>query len=324
MNRIHRRFWILLLLGAFVLPGCGAIPHKKGDAKITKVAAERGEIDLIFDRYRAVRNSAIELLDPKPLSTVEGETVLAIDSGSFEVSQRLAKKQKFDSSDLLVLEVLSPELKKYPLWFIVRVEDKTRDVIKVQVFERARAADQWLLMASPEILPSTKLPDLERGRDGTVLTVKGTDKTGLNLSPEQAVTNYVAALNDPKSAEAKTVLEDSFMRQMLDGAAASGALKGVTFIQKWGGKDIEYALRTSDGGALVFATLLRQDSYSVKDGLSLTWPDGSPQRAFLGKEISTSGKLNYYHQVLMYVPGKDGGKPRVLGQLGGVVSAEGV
>ena len=324
MNRIHRRFWILLLLGAFVLPGCGAIPHKKGDAKITKVAAERGEIDEIFDRYRAVRNSASELLDPKPLSTIEGETVLAIDSGSFEVSQRLAKNQKMLSSDFKVLEVLSPELKKYPLWFIVRVEDKTRDVIKMQVFERARAADQWLLMASPEMLPSTKLPDLERGRDGTVITVKGTDKTGVNLSPEQAVTKYVAALNDSKSAEAKTVLEDGFLRQMRDGAAASGALQGVTFGQRWAGKDIEYALRTSDGGALIFATLLRQDSYSVKDGLSLTWPDGSPQQAFLGKEISTSGKLNYYHQVLMYVPGKDGGKPRVLGQLGGVVSAEGV
>lgn len=324
MKRIQRRLWILLLLGAFMLPGCGAIPHKKGDATITKVAAERGEIDEIFDRYRAVRNSASELLDSKPLSTVEGETVLAIDSGSFEVSQRLAKRQKIDSSDFKVLEVLSPELKRYPLWFVVRVEDKTSDVIEMQVFERARAADQWLLMASPEMLPSTKLPDLERGRDGTVITVKGTDKDGVNVSPEQAVTNYVAALNDSKSAEAKTVLEDGFLRQMRDGAAASSALKGVTFGQRWAGKDIEYALRTSDGGALVFATLLRQDSYSVKDGLSVTWPDGSPQQAFLGKEISVSGTLNYYHQVLMYLPGKDGGKPRVLGQFGGVVSADGV
>jgi hypothetical protein len=54
----------------------------------------------------------------------------------------------------------------------------------------------------------------------------------------------------------------------------------------------------------------------------VSWPAGSPQEAFLAEGISSSGKLRYYHQVLLYLPGGDA-RPRALGQYGGVVGADG-
>ena len=134
---------------------------------------------------------------------------------------------------------------------------------------------------------------------------------------------YAAALADPSTPGATYVLDDSFIEQMREAATASASIKGVEFSQDWGTKPVQYALRTSNGGALVFATLLRQDSYDIADGRAVNWPEGSEQKAFLAGKLYTAGILRYYHQVLMYVPPDGEGKPRVLGQYGGVVSGEG-
>jgi hypothetical protein len=311
---------LIALLLATALTAC-AVPHKKGDQKIEKVAAGNSETQQIFTRYRQTRNLAIKLLDPKPLSTVESGPVLAIDSGSFEVSQRLAEKQKADQSKLDVIEVKSPLVSKYPLWFMAQVRDSTRGVIKVQVFERATAVESWLLSASPEILLDTKLPDLRSGPDGTIIPLGAKDELGGAMSPQQAADTYAKALSDESSAAAGKVVNDGFISQMRSAVEANKRLKNVRFSQTWGAENVRYAARTRDGGALVFATLLRLDTYVVKNGVTVSWPKGSPQKAFLSNDITTSGKLRYYHQVLLYLPAK--GKPRALGQYGGVVSAEG-
>ena len=320
MNRL--RVVLIVVLLATALTAC-AIPHKKGDQRIEKVAAGNSETTDIFTRYRETRNLAIKFLDPKPLSTVESGPVLAIDSGSFEVSQRLAERQKTDNAKIDVLNVKSPLVTKYPLWFIAQVRDAGRGVIKVQVFERATAVDPWLLVASPEILLDTNLPGLRSGPGDTFVPVGATDKSGLPMSPQGAAGTYAEALNNPSGTATEKVENDGFIKQMRGIADTNKLLKNVRFSQTWGANDVDFAARTQDGGALVFATLLRLDTYVVKNDAAVSWPDGSPQKAFLGRDITTSVKLRYYHQVLLYLPGEGGGKPRALGQYGGVVSGEG-
>jgi hypothetical protein len=310
------------LICALVLSACG-VPHQRGDLSIEKTAARDSEVTAVFNRYRAVRNTAIGLLDPKPLSIVESGPVLAIDTGSFEVSQRLAQTQKQDTSAVDVTDVLTPRFTKYPLWFFAVVRDRTRGVNRVQVFERQSAVDPWLLMATPETLADTQIPEVRRGAGGSALTVKPGDKVGMSMSPQQAANTYAKALADGSSSPAAgEVADDSFIKQMRSAAAADAKLQGVSFTQSWAADDVKYVLRTSDGGALAFVTLLRLDTYTVQKGLTISWPDGTPQQAFLSSGISTSGKLRYYHQVLLYIPGGTG-KPRAIGQYGGVVSADG-
>ncbi|MBC7631573.1 hypothetical protein [Aeromicrobium sp.] len=312
---------LLLIVFSVVLAGC-AVPHERGDLSLQKTAASKAEVTTVFKRYRAVRNTAIELLDPKPLSTVESGPVLAIDSGSFEVSQRLAQKQKQDTSPVEVTDVLTPNFTRYPLWFFAVVRDEGLGVNRVQIFEREAASDPWLLVASPETLTDTDVPGVRRGGGGQALTVKPDDKVGMSMSPQQAAKTYAAAIGSPSSAAAGKVANDSFIKQMRATATTNAGLKDVAFAQSWGADDVKYVLRTTDGGALAFVTLLRLDNYTVKDGLTITWPKGSPQEAFLSSGISSSGKLRYFHQVLLYIP-PGSGKPRALGQYGGVVSADG-
>lgn len=309
----------LVVVLSLALSAC-AVPHSRGDQTIEKTAARQGEVSAVFKRYRTVRNTAIDLLDAKPLSTVESGPVLAIDSGSFEVSQRLAKKQKQGSASVEVTDVLTPRFGKYPLWFSAVVRDARLGVNRVQIFERESAADPWLLVASPETLAETPIPAV-RTRSGEALTVKPDDGVGMSMSATEAATAYAKSLADASSAAADQVADDSFIKQMRVAAENNSKLEGVTFSQSWGANDVRYVLRTADGGALAFVTLLRLDTYDVKAGLTVSWPDGSPQQAFLSSGISSSGKLRYYHQVLLYIPGGKA-KPRAIGQYGGVVSAD--
>lgn len=311
---------VLAIVCSLALSGC-AVPHHRDDVTLEKTAARESEVAEIFDRYREVRSSAVELLDPKPLSTVETGAVLAIDSGSFEVSQRLAQAPKGDAAEVEATDVEVPRFKRYPLWFYAVVRDPQLGVNRVQIFERTSSVDPWLLTASPETLAATTIPSIRRS-SGAALTVAADDGTGMSSSPQDAAAAYATVLADPDAEESADIPDDSFIRQMRSTAQTSAALKDVQFSQTWEAQDVAYALRTADGGALAFVTLLRKDTYTVEDGLTVTWPEGSPQRAFLSEGISGSGTLSYLHQVLLYIPGGNE-SPRALGQYGGVVSGEG-
>lgn len=314
-----RRLGLLVVACALALSAC-SVPHKRGDVTVEKTAAREAEVAEVFSEYRKVRNTAIELLDPKPLSIVESGPVLAIDSGSFEVSQRLAKTQKQDTASVEVTDVQTPRFGKYPLWFFAVVRDETAGVNRVQIFERETAVEPWLLVASPETLADTPIPDI-RQEGSEALTVKPDDGVGMSMSATEAATAYARSLADSASPEADQVADDAFIKQMRTTADNNSKLEGVTFSQSWGHDPVKHVLRTSDGGALAFVTLRRLDTYEVKDGLTVSWPEGTPQQAFLSSGISSAGKLRYYHQVLMYIPGGSG-KPRAIGQYGGVVSAD--
>lgn len=301
-----------------VLSAC-AVPHERSDLTQGKDAARTSEVDQVFERYRLVRNGAIKLLDPKPLSTIESEAVLDIDSGSFEVSQRLTQEQKQDTSAIDVSKVLTPRFSKYPLWFLAVVRDRALGINRVQIFERAASADPWLLVASPEIVAGTDLPEL-RTSGSKVVTVKPGNGKGMRMSAEEAATAYAKALGDAASTEADSVVRDSFIRQMRSAAATNTGLTGVTYSQAWSAENVRFVVRTADGGALVFVTLLRYDTFKVQQGLTVSWPEGTPQQAFLSSGISGAGTLQYKHQVLLHIPGGSG-KPRAIGQYGGFVGA---
>ena len=315
-----RRAVALLAIGLLVLAAC-AVPRERDDREPSRVAAAASEVEAIFERYREVRNTAIELLDAKPLSTVESGPVLAIDSGSFEVAQRLSGTEEADDADVEISQVATPSFGAYPLWFMAEVRDPEDEVNRVQVFERASAVDPWLLVATPETVLTTELPELRR-RDGRAVVVAPDDDAGMTMSAQDAADAYAEALADPESDAVGLVEQDDFVEQMRELVARNSALEGVEFSQSWAAEEVTHALRTADGGALVFANLLRRDTFTVEEGVRVTWPEDSVQQAFLSSGIATSGRLRYYHQVLVHVPGGDA-KPRVLGQYGGVVDGDG-
>jgi hypothetical protein len=319
--RLARAVAALVVCG--LLAGC-SLPHRKDDLSATKVAASTAQVEEVYDRYLKIRGNALHLLDARPLTSIESGPVLAIDSGALEVARRLLLTEKPDDrQSLRILDVLAPRLDSYPLWFVVLAADETRDVTKVQIFERESAVAQWEMVASPEVLSSTTLPELQTDGSGALVGAAPDSDEGLAVSPAAALDAYAAALDDPTSPDAGEVAEDSFIRSMRDVADRQSAIEGVRFSQEWSARPVEYALRTVDGGALVFATLQRVDRYRIDAGRAIDWPEGSEQEAFLSGRLYSTGVLRYFHQVLMYVPPESDEKPFVLGQYGGVVEGVG-
>jgi len=314
---------VAALLICCLASGC-ALPHRKDDLSVTKVAASTTQVDEVYDRYLKIRRNALHVLDARPLTSIESGPVLAIDSGALQVARRLLLTDAPDDKQRLrVLRVLAPRLSGYPLWFVVVAADDTRDLIKVQIFQRERATSQWELVASPEMLASTTLPELKTDETGALVVVSPGSGDGLVASPAAALDAYAMTLDDPDSTAADAVADDSFIAAMRDVAAQQSAIEGVRFSQRWSARPVEFALRTVDGGALVFATLQRVDRYQITAGRAIDWPEGSEQEAFLSGRLYSTGVLRYFHQVLMYVPPESDDKPFVLGQYGGVVAADG-
>lgn len=317
MSRLTRA--LLAVAAVVALSGCGAVPQPRRDVELEQ-AADKADVAQILDRYREVRNAAIGLLDPKPLSIVETGPMLAIDSGSFEVAQRLSRTQSEDERQLQVSSVETPAFSKYPLWFMVKAYDPAAKVDVVQIFERTTPVDPWLLVAAPQTLPSTSLPGLRDDGAGHVVPVASTNGKGMRMSPQGAAAAYAKALGS-MTGTSPGIANDDFIRKMRTAFDQANRLEGVRVTQTWAAEHVKHALRTDDGGALVWVTLLRLDTYNVQLGIKVSWPAGSPQQAFLANGISGSGKLRYYHQVLLHIPGGDA-EARALGQYGGVVGAD--
>lgn len=308
---------LLVIVCVLALAAC-AVPRPREDTPPSTVPVGEAEVLRVLERYREVRATAAELLDAKPLSTVESDGVLDIDTGSFEVAQRLRKASGgTDPAAIDLQQLAAPRFTSYPLWFVAEVRDRSDDVNRVQVFQRTSAVDPWLLVASPETVLSTRLPELRR-RDGVPLAVAADSAAGMSMSPQQVADAYAAVLDDPDAEQAAALEDDDFLQQMRETAERNAGLDGVDFSQSWSAEDVTHALRTSDGGALVFVDLERIDTYEVGDGVRVTWPQNSPQQALLESGVSTRASLRYLHQVLVLVPGGDE-KPRALGQYGGVV-----
>jgi hypothetical protein len=318
---VIRRLWVAVVAGAMLVAGC-AVPHPKDSHGVTKVAASEAEAEAIYDRYRTVRKSALELLDEGPLTQVESGAVLAIDAGALMVARRLLMSEApDDTQDLRILDVYAPRLDSYPLWFVAVVEDGVRDLIKVQIFQRESTTTGWQMVASPEILPTTQLPGFDLDDTDALKPVDPFRAGGLAMSPQDAIGAYAAALNNRPDAETE-VSDDSFITQMRQVAAEQKQVDGVNFTQQWVPRTVQYAVRSADGGALVFGTLYRVDRYEIEKGRYINWPEGSEQKAFLSGRLYSIGELRYYHQILVYVP-PDEGKPVALGQYGGVVDGVG-
>lgn len=313
-----RRLLLFLLL-VVALSACGSVPRPRGDVEL-KQSANAADVEGILERYREVRNASLSLLNPNPLSVVEGGAMLAIDTGLFEVAQRLSRTQNEAGRQLQVRSIETPSLTKYPLWFMVWAYDPAARVDVAQIFERTTPVDRWLLVAGPQMLSTTDLPGLRHDGDGRAVAVDASNGKGMEMSPEQAAVAYAKALS---SATGKNppVAPDDFISRMRTSFEQVNALDGVTMTQSWAPEKVKHALRTDDGGALVWVTLLRLDSYTVDPGITVKWPEGSPQQAFLKTGISGSGKLRHYYQVLLRLPGGDG-EPQALGQYGGVISGE--
>lgn len=309
----------------FTLAGC-ALPHHKAVEQVSKAGATVAVADVALASYGRERAAAEATLDTGVLGDLEAGSMLAVDESSFAIRRALGiSARPFVLDDAAT--IWAPRFTAYPLWFVALTRLPQQQQQAVLVFARESSTQPWLVEAGPRLAGDTEIPTVAQAADATVARyLKGTPDTWSDGAPvelktplQQVADDYADVLTHQQSPHAQEFVQDSFIAQMRQ----VGELQpdqGVRFDQHWTARPVHYALRLADGGALMFVTLRRIDSFEVQTGNALSFA-GSEAGVYLPGKVRHQARLTYEHQVLMVVPGD--GKPLVIGQFGGLVSARG-
>lgn len=309
-------------VGLALLASACALPVRKDTSLVSRVSATPASASTVVARYNAVRTRADDDLDASLLDRIEGGDLLDIDQGSYFVSVRVNKPPGYARVRLSRPEqVLAPRFDVYPLWFAVMARDERGGNKRVAVFERSDSVSPWLMTIAPETTPQASLPPVVRDDTGAAVTVAADDAAGTGMSPTQAVQRYAEVLSPGGPDE--VFADDAFLDRTRAFQEAQTSLSFASFQQAWTAQPPRFALRVEGGGFLVFGTVLRRDSYSVQSNTYIDWDDDADTAAYLPGRVYRSANLDYAHQLLLFVPPQGVGKPRLIGQYGGVVDGEG-
>jgi hypothetical protein len=312
-----------LLCVALLGSACG-VPQRKDTSVVSKPAASPASARSVVATYNAVRARADERLDASLLPQIEGGDLLDIDQGAYFVSVRVDKPEGYATVRLAAPEqVVAPRFEAYPLWFVVLARDQKGGNKRVAVFERADSVSPWLMTMAPETTPQAGLPPVVQDSNGAAVTVAPDDATGTGVSPTAAVQRYAGALAEGQSEDDAFFASDAFITQTRKFQQTQASLPFATFQQTWTPQTPRFALRVEGGGMLVFGTVNRRDAYSVQTNSYIDWDDNADTAAYLPGRVYRSATLDYTHQLLLFLPPRGEGRPRLIGQYGGVVDGQG-
>jgi hypothetical protein len=207
-----------------------------------------------------------------------------------------------------------------PRWFVVRVANafsahpKQVTSIEYLLFTQAHPGGAWQNAMEPYLLPGASAPRIAVGTDGLATAVSPA-ATAVAVAPGQFPAATAAALDGTGNGLAdpgnlSDLADKRFWRGKLPGATVTD-----THAATAGASGQEFALRTADGGALVFYTDAAQLTITAQPGtrLHLTVPGFySP-----GQALSRAG-MSYLEQIAAYDPPAGAGAPRVVADYSGI------
>ncbi|WP_328913132.1 MULTISPECIES: hypothetical protein [unclassified Streptomyces] len=317
-----RRRWCLggaALALTVPLAGCVTVHGER--AKIPSLRP--AEAAQVLAHFASVNNAAAKAYDEQLIGSIEAGPLGEIDRAG--VRARHANNPKGNPSfKPLVLSdarFLIPEQRGWPKFFVADTATNRGDSRWLLVFRRGAAGQPWkadfLAMAQPG-----QLPDFAVDKDGHAAAVPlaGTE---LLVQPGQLSAEYIAYLRDGKGSvfapgAATTELIDSRKDHMKTADSVTQYAD-----QPADGDDFTpVALRTKDGGAVVFFSTRHQARSTYREGYRLTID--ADTKALMAGDPKTSVTLARVGQETVTVPPAGGSaKVAFVSRLVGLVSAKG-
>jgi hypothetical protein len=277
----------------------------------------------VLAAYTSANNTANAKRDDTLLGSVETGSSYAIDAGIYRVQQadNAAPYPAFGPRQARFYIPGEP-VAEYPHWFAVQaLNADLASPGKVTgteylVFTQAAPGAPWLNTVEPYVLAGAATPRVALGADGLATSVDP-QTTSLAVMPAQISAVTAAALDGGRAGASLAVtpgnledrLDQVFWKQRLPTAT-------VTDRHAVAGDDV-FALRTTDGGALVFYTDAAELTLVPPAGeaLHLTIPGFySP-----GQALRTAG-IGYLEQFAAYVPPLGGSGLRIVADYSGITA----
>lgn len=230
------------------LAACGGSPAMAAPA-VTKDRAAQ-----LLAHYQSVNNRANSTFDEKLLATVE--TGAQLDMDRAEYRRRAAAKEKYTPFAYTAPAYYIPRQAGFPKWFgIAATSGKIRHAL---LFTQERPDGPWLLTADP--FPATTITGVALDKDGYATAVGPDD---VKQAPGKIAAMHAATLSNGTSGMAPGPYTTQAHAALVK---AESALKhrGVTLTSDFRpDPQRAFALRTTDGGALVWYVVRQSETYDV-------------------------------------------------------------
>lgn len=249
---------LLALSPALLLTGCGGgsgPAQAAGAPALTKAQATQ-----VLNSHMAAANKAAERFDGGVLAGTETNPQLEMDTAAYKLQQAIKRKPAAIAYTSPTFYI--PRLSGFPRWFVADVtEGKTRRAL---LFTQDGQEAPWLLTAAP-YASGKPLSGIALDRAGFATSVRA-DDTELGASPTKLATAHAALLTGgPKAPGAdglavgpQTTQSYDALRKAQDQLKKSGVTLHSQFVKH---TTPVYALRTVDGGAMVWYVLQQNESY---------------------------------------------------------------
>jgi hypothetical protein len=283
-----------------------------------------GQAQGVLAGYTTVNNGANAERSDTLLAVAETGSSFAIDTGLYQ-RQRGLGVAPYPAFGPVQATYYIPrqEPAGEPRWFVVRIANafsahpKQVTSIEYLLSTQAKPGGAWRNAIEPYLRPGATAPRIAVGADGLATAVSPT-ASSVTVAPGQLPAATAAALDGARNGVAdpgnlSDLADRRFWRGKLPGATVSD-----THAAAAGANGQEFALRTSDGGAIVFYTDAAELTVTARPGtmLHLTVPGFfSPGQAL------PQAKMSYLEQIAAYDPPAGGGAPRVVADYSGITAA---
>jgi len=286
------------------------------------------EAQQVLAGYTTVNNEANAQRSDALLATAEAGSSYAIDAGLYQM-QRAAGSAPFPPFSPAQATYYIPrgEPAAGPRWFVAQVANAfTSDPAKVTsveylLFTQSAPGGPWRDAIEPYLLSGASAPRVAVGSDG-LATALGPAAATVTVAPGQLPAATAATLDGAGGGQTTVTIPGNLADradQRTWQAAVQGGQVSDAHSPAAGADGQEFALRTADGGALVFYT----DAAAVTitppagAGLQLTIPGFySPGQAV------AQARVSYLEQFAAYdPPAAAGGAPRVVADYSAITGA---
>jgi hypothetical protein len=274
--------------------------------------------------YTTANNDANAEHSDTLLATIETGSSYAIDAALYQM-QQAAGTAPFPAFAPAQATYYIPrdEPASGPRWFVVQVANAFSSAphkvtsTEYLLFTQSTPGGTWQNAIEPYLVPGASTPQIAVGADGLAATVS-LDAASVAVAPGQLPSATAASLDGTGTGQA-AIANPGNLADLSDQKQWQGKLPGGQVTDAHtpapGADGQEFALQTTDGGALVF--------YADAAEVTLTPPAGSalnlsvPGLYSPSQSLSQAG-VSYLEQFATYDPPAGDGTPRVVADYSGI------
>ncbi|WP_079084600.1 hypothetical protein [Streptomyces dysideae] len=213
-----------------------------------------------------------------------------------------------------------PKKAGWPRWFVAdTAANKGSTARWVFVFTRNSLAEPWEA-AYLTLLAPDKVPRFKTDKDGWAEAVP-TNSTELAIAPGDLSEDYAGYLKDGGTAFADGTHTSAWRAERQKESKKPGLATQYLDDPLTSGDYLPLALRTTDGGALVFFTTHHYEKQTAAPGTTI--PTTAAVQALTSGEIKQSLTMEFVSNEVALDPPKGSGKVSVIGRIQGLTSAKG-